>query len=108
MSPKRGNGKVFCLSGKRLPGNRVEYPLMPDPGNKNGTGTGMLVGGNLKTIETLAGSASDIRTEGMILFVEDVGEYLYSIDRMFFSLKSTGKLDRLARIADRWFQGKGG
>ena len=81
-----------------LTGNRVVYPLMPDPGNKNGTGTGMLVGGNLKTIETLAGSASDIRTGGMILFVEDVGEYLYSIDRMFFSLKRTGKLDRLAGL----------
>jgi len=81
-----------------LTGNRVEYPLMPDPGNKNGNGTGILVGGNLKTIETLAGSASDIRTGGMILFVEDVGEYLYSIDRMFFSLKRTGKLDRLAGL----------
>ena len=81
-----------------LRGNRVEYPLVPDLSNKNGSGSGILVGGNLKTIETLAGTASDIRTDGMILFVEDVGEYLYSIDRMFFSLKRTGKLDRLAGL----------
>jgi muramoyltetrapeptide carboxypeptidase len=81
-----------------LIGNRVQYPLVPDLSNKNGTGSGILVGGNLKTIETLAGTASDIRTDGMILFVEDVGEYLYSIDRMFFSLKRTGKLDRLAGL----------
>ncbi|MDP4129185.1 MAG: LD-carboxypeptidase [Bacteroidota bacterium] len=81
-----------------LTGNRVEYPLVPDPGNKTGMATGMLTGGNLKTIETLVGSASDLHTEGMILFVEDVGEYLYSVDRMFYSLKRTGKLDRLAAL----------
>jgi muramoyltetrapeptide carboxypeptidase len=81
-----------------LRGNRVEYPLVPDLSNKKGSGSGILVGGNLKTIETLAGTASDIRTDGMILFVEDVGEYLYSIDRMFFSLKRTGKLDLLAGL----------
>lgn len=81
-----------------LSGDRVEYPVSADPGNKNGTGTGLLAGGNLKTIETLAGTASDLRTDGMILFVEDVGEYLYSIDRMFYSLKRTGKLDRLSGL----------
>ena len=81
-----------------LTGNKVEYPLVPDLSNKNGAGIGMLTGGNLKTIETLAGSASDIHREGMILFLEDVGEYVYSIDRMFYSLKRTGKLDRLAGL----------
>ena len=81
-----------------ITGNRVEYPLVSDPGNKTGTATGPLGGGNLKTIESLAGSASDLRTEGMILFVEDVGEYLYSIDRMFYGLKRTGKLEGLAGL----------
>jgi muramoyltetrapeptide carboxypeptidase len=81
-----------------LTGSRVEYPLVPDLSNRNGTGSGLLTGGNLKTIETLAGSASDIHTDGMILFVEDVDEYLYSIDRMFYNLKRTGKLDRLAGL----------
>ncbi len=81
-----------------LIGNRVEYPLVPDPGNRNGTGAGLLTGGNLKTIENLAGTASDLHTEGMILFVEDVDEYLYSIDRMFYSLGRTGKLDKLAGL----------
>ena len=93
-----GQLKSILSIREALTGSRVEYPLMPDPGNKNGIGTGILVGGNLKTIETLAGSASDIRTGGMILFVEDVGEYLYSIDRMFFSLKRTGKLHLLAGL----------
>ena len=57
-----------------------------------------LVGGNLKTIETLAGTHQDIDTTGKILFVEDTGEYLYSIDRMFWHLQRTGKLDRLAGL----------
>ncbi|MEJ0083858.1 MAG: hypothetical protein WDM78_23595 [Puia sp.] len=54
-----------------------------------------MAGGNLKTIETLSGSASDLRTDGMILFLEDTGEYLYSIDRMFYNLSVRANLDRL-------------
>lgn len=78
-----------------LTGNSVKYPLIPNPNNRAGIAEGELIGGNLKTIETLAGSRSDIQTAGKILFVEDTGEYLYSIDRMFWSLRRTGKLDKL-------------
>ena len=63
--------------------------------NRNGTGRGILVGGNLRTIETLAGSRSDLLTDDRILFVEDTGEYRYSVDRMFWNLKRSGKLDKL-------------
>lgn len=76
-----------CLSGAR-----VNYPLIPSPYNKTGVAEGVIVGGNLKTLESLSGTASDIHTKGKILFVEDTGEYLYSIDRMFWNLKRTGKL----------------
>jgi muramoyltetrapeptide carboxypeptidase len=78
-----------------LTGKPIEYPVIYDSANRSGTGKGILAGGNLKTIETLAGSTSDLQTDGMILFLEDVGEYLYSIDRMFYNLKRTGKLERL-------------
>ncbi len=78
-----------------LSGQRMNYNADAQPQNRPGTAEGVLVGGNLKTIETLAGSPSDIHTEGKILFVEDTGEYLYSIDRMFWNLKRSGKLDRL-------------
>jgi muramoyltetrapeptide carboxypeptidase len=80
---------------KCLTGERMQYNTTPNDNNKPGTATGVLVGGNLKTIETLAGSKSDINTNGKILFIEDTGEYLYSIDRMFWNLKRTGKLDQL-------------
>lgn len=75
-----------------LSGKRISYPITPNPQNKEGTGQGILVGGNLKTIETLSGTSSDVNTKGKILFVEDSFEYLYSIDRMFWNLKRTGKL----------------
>ena len=78
-----------------LMGNKMEYSVIPNASNKPGLGLGILTGGNLKTLETLSGSASDINTDGKILFVEDTGEYLYSIDRMFWTLKRTGKLSHL-------------
>ena len=53
---------------------------------------------NLKTLESLSASASDINTKNKILFVEDTSEKLYSIDRMFWNLKRSGKLENLAAL----------
>ena len=78
-----------------LKGKKMSYTLMPNSQNITGSTDGILIGGNLKTIESLAGSNSDINTDGKLLFVEDTGEYLYSIDRMFWNLKRTGKLKNL-------------
>jgi muramoyltetrapeptide carboxypeptidase len=76
-----------CLSGEEM-----SYSFLSGSNNRIGKATGVLTGGNLKTLESLAGSKSDISTKDKILFVEDTGEYLYSIDRMFWNLKRTGKL----------------
>ncbi len=81
-----------------LKGVKMHYSPVPNEKNRLGTATGTLVGGNLKTLESLAGSKSDITTAGKILFVEDTGEYMYSIDRMFWNLKRSGKLDHLAGL----------
>lgn len=83
---------------KCLTGEKMLYKVIPNDKNKTGVAEGILTGGNLKTIETLAGSKSDINTDGKILFVEDTGEYLYSIDRMFWNLKRTGKLNKLKAL----------
>ncbi len=80
----------LCLRGEKM-----KYLFTPNAKNKTGLGMGELVGGNLKTLESLAGSRSDLNTKDKILFVEDTGEYLYSIDRMFWNLKRTGKLEKL-------------
>jgi muramoyltetrapeptide carboxypeptidase len=81
-----------------LTGSAMKYTTIANVQNKMGTAEGVLVGGNLKTIETLSGTKSDLKTAGKILFVEDTGEYLYSIDRMFWHLKRTGKLEKLAAL----------
>jgi muramoyltetrapeptide carboxypeptidase len=95
---EKGQWESILSIQTALAGKIIEYPIMYDPGNRAGVGQGILAGGNLKTIETLAGSASDLHTNGMILFLEDTGEYLYSIDRMFYNLKRTGKLENLTGL----------
>ena len=80
---------------KCLKGEKMKYIFTPNEKNKTGLGVGELVGGNLKTLESLACSKSDLNTKDKILFVEDTGEYLYSIDRMLWNLKRSGKLEKL-------------
>jgi muramoyltetrapeptide carboxypeptidase len=92
---EKGQWESILSIQAALTGKKIEYPITYDQSNRTGAGNGVLAGGNLKTIETLAGSASDLRTDNMILFLEDTGEYLYSIDRMFYNLKRTGKLENL-------------
>jgi muramoyltetrapeptide carboxypeptidase len=78
-----------------LTGVKMKYNIAANEKNRKGIVEATLVGGNLKTIETLAGTKSEINTAGKLLFVEDIGEYLYSIDRMFWNLKRTNKLSQL-------------
>ncbi len=78
-----------------ITGVKMKYAALPHLKNRNGIAEGTLTGGNLKTIETLAGSKSEIKTAGKILFVEDTVEYLYVIDRLFWYLKRAGKLSEL-------------
>ncbi|TCJ14557.1 LD-carboxypeptidase [Flaviaesturariibacter flavus] len=81
-----------------LTGQKMRYTAPPSAANCAGTADGQLVGGNLKMLETLAGTPSDIETKGKILFVEDTGEYAYSIDRAFENLRRSGKLEKLAGL----------
>lgn len=71
----------------------VEIPKHPL--NKPGIMEGELIGGNLSVLYSLLGSTSDINTDGKILFIEDLDEYLYHIDRMMQALKRAGKLTNL-------------
>jgi len=78
-----------------LAGEALRYTGPAHEKNRTGRAEAVIVGGNLSIIETLTGSHSDLDTNGKILFVEDTGEYLYGIDRMFWNLKRTGKLAKL-------------
>lgn len=63
--------------------------------HRKGRVNGPLIGGNLSLLYSLLGSPSDIDTEGKILFIEDLDEMLYHIDRMMQNLKRNGKLKGL-------------
>jgi muramoyltetrapeptide carboxypeptidase len=65
---------------------------------RHGPVSGEVTGGNLSLIYSLSGTPADIKTKGKILFIEEVGEYLYHLDRMLTSLKLAGKLDGLAAM----------
>ncbi len=83
---------------KALTGEKLTYTAPPSAFNRFGKATGELIGGNLSLIATLAGSKSDINTKEKILFLEDTNEQLYNIDRLFFNLKRSNKLNGLAGL----------
>ena len=75
-----------------------EYRIKQHQLNKKGKAQGQLVGGNLSILYSLLGSESDINTIGKILFIEDLDEYLYHIDRMMRNLKRNGKFDHIRAL----------
>jgi muramoyltetrapeptide carboxypeptidase len=81
-----------------LEGKKEKYTCEIHQFNRKGEAIGELVGGNLSLLAHISGTVSDIKTKGRILFLEDVGEQLYNIDRMLLQLKRGGKLDKLAGL----------
>lgn len=79
-------------------GKNIDYKTPSKTINKQGRGEGQIVGGNLCMLAHLIGSKSDIDTDGKILFIEDISEYLYNIDRMMVQLKRAGKLKNLVGL----------
>jgi len=75
-----------------------EYRIKTHSMNKKGRAQGQLVGGNLSILNSLLGSPSDINTIGKILFIEDLDEYLYHIDRMMMNMKRNGKFDHIRAL----------
>jgi muramoyltetrapeptide carboxypeptidase len=89
----------YILSLKdALEGKKGRYECEVHSFNKDGEAKGELVGGNLALLSHIVGTTSDIKTRGRIFFLEDVGEYLYNIDRMLYQLKRSGKLKKLAGL----------
>ncbi|MBB3970062.1 S66 peptidase family protein [Mucilaginibacter phyllosphaerae] len=83
---------------KALFGEELKYLIEPNPVNRIGNSGGVLIGGNLSLLLAIINSVSDMDYSGKILFIEDVGEYLYAVDRMLRALKRAGKLKNLAGL----------
>jgi muramoyltetrapeptide carboxypeptidase len=81
-----------------LKGELPYYTVPANPLNREGKGSGILLGGNLSVLYSLTGTLFQFPTRGAILFLEDVDEYLYHIDRMMQNLKLAGMLENLAGL----------
>ncbi len=80
---------------KALFGESLNYEIPFNTENRLGNAKGELVGGNLSILYSLMGSNAQINCKGKVLFIEDLDEYLYHIDRMMMSLKRCGCFDGL-------------
>ena len=78
---------------KTLFGEELSYKISSSEYNKIGEAEGILVGGNLSILQNMLGSVSQLNTDGSILFIEEIGEYKYHIDRMLRGLKRAGYFD---------------
>ncbi len=74
-------------------GESLTYTLNGSQYNREGVSSGQLVGGNLTILHTMLGSNTSLKMDGKILFIEEIGEYAYHIDRMLQSLKRAGYFD---------------
>jgi muramoyltetrapeptide carboxypeptidase len=86
-----------------LRGNLPNYKVLPNDLNLPGNCRGELVGGNLSLLYSLRGTSLDLIFDGKILFIEDISEFDYHIDRMMLNLKFGGVLSRLAGIIVGYF-----
>jgi muramoyltetrapeptide carboxypeptidase len=93
FDPRSNEALLSTLTGN-VPSYGWETDVQPRPG----IGQGIAVGGNLVLLSHIIGSASEVDFQGKILFIEEVGEQLYNIDRMMVQLKRAGKLIGLAGI----------
>ena len=79
---------------KALFGKKLSYKLDANKYNRVGESNGQVVGGNLSIVYSMLGSETDLNMDGKILFIEDVGEALYHIDRMMISLERAGYFEK--------------
>ncbi|MCV9928005.1 LD-carboxypeptidase [Flavobacterium sp. LS1R49] len=98
VSVARATPDAVATMKMALFGDPISYTIPSDPMNRFGKATGELVGGNLSILYSLLGSKSAIDCRDKILFIEDLDEYLYHIDRMMMNLRRNGCIENLKGI----------
>ena len=83
---------------KAIFGKQLKYKIPSSKYNRKGNAEGQIVGGNLALLVSMLGSNSETNTKGKIIFIEEIGEYKYSIDRMLQSLKRAGYFENCAGV----------
>ena len=92
------NPEVLDSFHKALFGDKLSYTIPSHEYNVNGAAKGEIVGGNLSVLYSIIGSKSEVDYKGKILFIEDLDEYLYHIDRMMMNLKRNGYFDGVKAV----------
>jgi len=95
----------FLRMMELLRGEKPDCNLLPHELNRNGLASGILTGGNLSIIQSLRGTSLDISPKGKILFIEDIDEHHYHLDRMMMNLKAGGVLEQLSGLVAGHFTG---
>lgn len=85
------NQQLFSI----LRGERPTYQFAPDPRNRQGSAQGRLAGGNLAVLDGLAGTPYDILQPDTVMFIEDIAEPIYKVERILYRLRLAGVLPRL-------------
>lgn len=98
VSAKNATDDAKSSLKQALFGQKPSYVISAHPFNKNGKAKGEIVGGNLSVLYSILGSKSEADVKGKILFIEDLDEYLYHIDRMLFNLKRNGYFDEVKGV----------
>lgn len=93
-----GGEEALHTLREALFGGTLDYTVPCHPLDRPGMASGPVTGGNLCLLAHLIGSPSAVDMGGTLLFIEDIGEYLYNIDRMMIQLKRAGQLQNLAGL----------
>ncbi len=94
----KGTPEAIETLRKELFGEKNSYDIPFHTLNRKGDANGILIGGNLSILYSITGTRSGMNTFGKILFLEDIDEYRYHVDRMMINLKRSGKLQDLAGV----------
>jgi len=95
----------FLRMVELLRGEKPDCNILPHELNRNGLASGILTGGNLSIIQSLRGTPLDISPKGKILFIEDIDEHHYHLDRMLQNMKAGGILEHLSGLVAGYFTG---
>ena len=93
----------FAKTINLLKGEIPDYSIEPHPLNHLGQANGILTGGNLSILQSLRGTPLDFSPKGKILFIEDIAEYHYHLDRMMINLKFGRVLEQISGLIVGYF-----
>lgn len=98
ISENGGDNLNACALQQMLTKGRIDYQFRPHPLNRCGSATAPLIGGNLSVMAALIDTPYSLIRPGTILFIEDLNEPIYKLQRILYQLRLNGTLSQLAAL----------